>query len=150
MRGSLRMCLVLLVCFLVSFSGTAQQVTQEQLIGDWVFNYEVSLELMDEAARSHYEQMDANGVANLEQAYQGRRLVFGPAGYFSQELSDGQQVEALWSLDTAGDIEIVSPSGQVINFRVLEIAEDHIILIPKKPDNSMANMLFSQWYLMKG
>lgn len=140
----------LFVCIATIWSGYTQQVNPNQLSGSWVFNYEVSTELMVEAAKAHLETMDANELASLEQAYQGRRITFFENGVFVQEISNGQQAEANWQLNLENEIVLTNISGHKLSFKILEISNDHMILAPIQPDDSMANMLFSQWYLMKG
>lgn len=133
---------------LLSFSGFSQDNVQPEFIGDWIFDYENSLELMDEAAKLHYAKMDVISQANVEQAYQNRILIFNSDGNFIQVLSNGLNTEAKWTFDNERNIIIRSSSGQIISFNILEISANHMILAPQN-DNSKANMLFSRWSLIK-
>lgn len=139
----------LLLVFIFPVSGKCQNIIEEQIIGEWIFNYETSLENMDEAAKFHFENMDANRQANIQDNYQNRKLMFGEGGGFLQEFSGGGSVEGSWSLRGGEILDIMNSSGHVISFKI-ELLNDKILVIhPIRLDEGTANMLFSKWYLLK-
>lgn len=134
---------------IIPFTVMGQQIADDQVIGEWVFDFETSLEQMDEPAKKHYENMQANNLANIQQAYQNRRFYFGPGGAFLQELANGAQAEGFWIIGRNNKIEITGNNGKVIGFKIVELNDLDLVFIPVKSDEGAANMLFTKWYLKK-
>lgn len=139
-----------LIFFTLPFNCLSQSIYEEKIIGDWIFDFEISLSHMSEDAKNHYKNLNPNHQAKIQEAYQNRKLRFEKEGKFSQELGNGNQVEGSWRLVKNNSIEISTPEGRILNFKVVELNEHNLILMPIKSDEKAANMLFSEWHLIKG
>lgn len=149
MKISKNLIVLVLSVIIIPFTVMSQQIADHQIIGEWVFDFETSLEQMDDPAKNHYENMNAKIQVNFQQAYQNRRFYFDPGGVFSQELANGSQAEGLWIIGRNNKIEITGHSGKVIGFKIVELNDNNMVFIPVKSDEGSANMLFSKWYLKK-
>lgn len=139
--------------FLVFQARSIAQVTQDkssQVIGTWVFNFDTSIGSMDEKAKNHYVKMGVERQEKVKRAYQNRIITFGPDGDFAQELSDGRTVKGTWQINKNKLIEITSPNGSTIAFKIKELNAGVLIISRVKTDNNKMNMLMSDWYLTRG
>lgn len=139
---------ILMVILFLPLSGMGQNVLEEQLLGTWIFNYELSLELMDEKVKKVYESKDATRQDKIQQAYRDRKITFFADGIFLQELANGRKANGNWTLEN--DMIVITNSlHQKRSFNVKSINKDTLVLMPTSSDNEKVNMLFSQWYLLK-
>lgn len=138
-------CLFLLI--IIPFTSRSQNLNEDQIIGEWIFDYYESLELMDPGAQQYLDQLDANNLAKIQEAYQNRKLRFEEGGIYIQEMTNGHTIEASWSFDN-GILNISNLFGNSILFKVKRLNED-LILTPQRSNNDGASMIFSQWYLNK-
>lgn len=137
----------LFLLVIIPSTSRGQNFNTDQIIGEWIFDYDESLALMDPSAQQYFAQLDANNLAKVQEAYQNRKLSFEEGGIFIQEMTNGHSIKGNWSLEN-GFLSISNSSGNTILFKVKRLNEA-LLLIPRKSTNDRASMIFSQWYLNK-
>ncbi|RXP46195.1 hypothetical protein EC396_14390 [Lutibacter sp. HS1-25] len=141
--------LFLIVVFLgVPFKSICQS-NIDQIIGTWVFNYESSIELMDTKAKNHYAKMGAARQEKVKQAYRNRKITFEENGNFIQEFEDGRIVTGTWLINKNKGIEITSPKGSVMGFKIKELTVNVLQISRIKTADNRMNMLIENWYLAR-
>lgn len=141
--------LVILIWIAIPLNGNGQNVSSGSIVGDWVFNYEVSMSLTNNDAKSFYAKMDNTQKEKLKGAYRNRKISFGHGGRFSQELSNGQVQQGSWVLDRGNNIIVSNASGSKIHFRIQNLEGNTLVVMPQKADGKSANMLFPKWHLTR-
>lgn len=142
--------LVVLICIAITSNGNAQSISRESVVGNWIFDYDASLGLSDDEARSFYDGMANDRKEQIKGAYEDRRITFFGDGRFLQELQNGKVQDGTWVLERGNKISVSDASGYTISFVVKNAGGDILIIMPQKSGGDSANMLFSQWYLTKG
>lgn len=141
--------LLVLLCTVFPLKSNGQNISSESIMGDWVFNYEASMNLTNNEARAFYGKMDSSQKDKLKGAYRNRRITFGNGGRFLQQLPNGKVQEATWVLNRDNSINVSGASGYSIRFRIKRAEGNTLVIMPQKPDGKSANMLFPEWYLTR-
>jgi len=139
--------LLVLVFIAIPTHVLSQNISKETIIGNWVFNYEASMDLMNNKAKEYYGIIDTSKKEEIIGAFKNRKITFNEDGSFSQQLFNGKISEGKWVLGNGNTIDISNESGYVISFRVKNHDGSKLIIIPQKADGKNANMLFTEWYL---
>ena len=100
--------------FCLPLTSKAQNISQEQLTGTWVFNYDASFAKIEAKVKARYDSMLELNKARIVSAYKGRKISFNTDGSYLQTLSDGRKATGTWILNTdTKTIEITDPKGRV-------------------------------------
>ncbi|MCR8667505.1 hypothetical protein NO995_07425 [Aestuariibaculum sp. M13] len=143
--------LVLLVFKVVDLSAQEINVNgiQEDLVGNWVFELDESMTLMDARSKAAYGKMKDVVKTRVDKAYKGRRFIFRRDGSFSQVLENGREINGTWQIVNQL-VEILNPNRVVRKFKVKEVTANKLVLIPIEKEGKPGNILFNQWSFVKG
>ena len=140
--------ILLTLLLAIIFTVTHGQTAKEQLVGTWVFDYNISSEKMDTDAKAHYGKMDDTAKAQLKEAYKGRVIKFGADGSYKLQLADGRNQKGSWVLNENGkDIIITDERGKTQYQKIKTITATILVLKPK--GIGYGKMILSEWYFNK-
>lgn len=110
----------------------AQQITSEQIIGTWLFNYDASFAKMEAKVKSQYDSISVERKTKIDNSYKGRTLIFNADGSIVQNLSDGRTAKGTWVYnDKTKNIEITNPKGLVYYQKVKSFTSTSLVLEAK-------------------
>ncbi|GAA3655893.1 hypothetical protein [Flavivirga jejuensis] len=125
------------------------QITLEQLIGTWTFDYQASINNMSQKSKAHYAQMDIALQSKISTRYKNRKVTFNDDGSYVQVLTGGKNTTAAWAINKDNNLEITALNEKTILFKIKKLERNTLILSQIKPKDSNVNVLFTHWYLTK-
>lgn len=124
------------------------QTQQEKLVGTWIFNYELSIANVRPEAKKTLDLMSDLYRKKIERAYKGRKIIFRPDGSFTQELSDGTQINGLWTLENDANDIVISILQKQIQILEIKLLSSTSLIVALKSDDNMKPII-SEWYFSK-
>lgn len=122
------------------------QIQREHLVGNWLFDYENSLANMQGKAKTIFEKSSIVKEA-LEKTYRNRQITFNTDGTYFLRLVDGREMSGTWNIGEENNTLItITTQNQIENISILMLSNSVLVL---KPEESKANLFFSQWYFTK-
>jgi len=150
MKNRYRIILFISLFLAISLSLTAQSSEEQTLIGTWVFDYERSVAQMDTVARKFFNKMSRipRRISRFESRYKGRKLTFGSDRSYLLEFSDGNKIDATWSLKDKNKIVVKSSNNSSANYKIVVLTGNELIIeIP--PRRGQSSALLSKYYYKK-
>lgn len=140
---------ILFACLFLSLQATqvvAQQMSTEDITGDWKLQYNASVAKMGNDLKTHFNGMSATQKSSLKKLYEERVFSFNTNGNYTQTLKDGRSVSGTWSL-ASNKLTMTDSSGKSLQFTVLSVDNSKLVL--KALDDGNTKMLLSEWHLTK-
>jgi len=139
---------LLLIVFSICPSVEAQ-VNGEDIVGQWIFNYQESSSLMSLETKD-YVNANATLRDKLEEIFDQRKLTFYQDGSMDQELSTGDKATFQWVLTATNEIELTKPDGSKSAFTIDRL-EDNTLVLKFKSEftDAQARVVMPYWYLEK-
>ena len=138
---------LILLIFGLSHTTTSAQTIQEQLIGDWSFNYEASYATVEAKTKTHLEDMQTVRRERIENSFRNRKMTFLADGTFQLTLSDGRGFTGTWALRDNNTLDINNPNGEVTSHNIESLSTTTLILEPES--SGIRKHMFPQWHFTK-
>lgn len=138
---------IILMLFFISLEISAQ-TKQEQLVGTWFFNYDLSLAHLEAEAKTNLDSMSELDRKKIEKFYKGRKIIFRSDGSFTQELSDRSVISGLWTFDNNGGNIIMSIGQNQSQTLIIKSLSSTSLIVLLDSKNKMKPMI-SEWYFTK-
>lgn len=130
-------------CFALS-----AQIQKEQLVGTWVFNYDVSFKKMEQPLKVIYDDITQEQRLTIEKNYRDRKAIFAADGSYKQILSDGRESIGRWELNKNNTVvEITDPNGNKYIQKIKILTDTELILEPENSGDS--KMFLKEWSFIK-
>lgn len=124
------------------------QTKREQLVGTWVFDYEVSIAKMDDKAKKYYDIMQEVSKSRFEKSFKDRKLSFNADGSFLQQTADGRSIIGTWVLSSDHqNIIMTNQQGSILDLKIKTLSASLLVLKPK--NNGKGQKMLSEWDFIK-
>lgn len=137
---------IILVIFVLNCYVLSAQIQREQLVGNWVFDYDTSMANMPENAKTIL--LNSSVVkGGLESTFRNRKVTFNTDGSYFLVLIDGREMSGTWNLSGENNNLItITTQNQIENISVLMLTNSGLVL---KPEGDKVSPFFLQWYFTK-
>tara|TARA_R110002012_G_scaffold294098_1_gene490034 strand:- start:15742 stop:16203 length:462 start_codon:yes stop_codon:yes gene_type:complete len=115
--SSIQINVLLLFVAIISFTinkVSAQNASQNPLIGTWQFDAQSSFAQRDQKVKDHFAK-NPTMKARVESAYIGKKIKFSNGGSYYQILANGAESSGKWKVE-GNTLVIVSPNGTEFKF----------------------------------
>lgn len=132
-----------------SDKASAQETSvKQQLAGSWIFDYNASMNKMEDASKRKLDNMTTDFKNRVENNYKGRIITFKENGDYEQVLANGHRAIGTWKLSkNQRTVLITDPDGMLHKQKIKSLSDGQLVLKPMLEGE--AKMLISEWNFIK-